>query len=240
MIERKVDQPPANTQPSASDLLGIAPLAPPVHKPADRVGSPEPEPPSFPEPPPRSILGCRGEAITDFGGSTLGSTLLPYNNLTVDWPHSSSTTMSYPAVTVSQVATFPDSLDSWVRLQQGNYDPGRELNILHGIEEAIPSVGGSAFDPTAADWNLGGSISATIPAYIPMNWIQIPQRRHDNGRQQRGFKPSDPISFSINGRRGINLGDALSQKFEGLDGRDDPVLEGASGPISCRLLVGSP
>jgi hypothetical protein len=34
------------------------------------------------------------------------------------------------------------------------------------------------------------------------------------------------------------MGDALHKKFTGLDGRDDPVLQGASGAISCRLMVG--
>lgn len=34
------------------------------------------------------------------------------------------------------------------------------------------------------------------------------------------------------------MGDALRKVFTGLDGRDDPVLQEATGAISCRLLVG--
>jgi hypothetical protein len=34
------------------------------------------------------------------------------------------------------------------------------------------------------------------------------------------------------------MGAALRKIYAGLDGRDDPVLQGASGAISCRLLVG--
>jgi len=48
---------------------------------------------------------------------------------------------------------------------------------------------------------------------------------------------SDPIPFSVNGRPGINVGDALRKEFTGLDGQDDPVLDEAAGAISCRLLV---
>ena len=34
------------------------------------------------------------------------------------------------------------------------------------------------------------------------------------------------------------MGDALRKTFTGLDGRDNPVLQGAAGAISCRFLVG--
>ena len=48
----------------------------------------------------------------------------------------------------------------------------------------------------------------------------------------------ETVSFSVSGRPGINLGDALRKTFDGLDSRDDPVLQDASGAISCRFMVG--
>lgn len=73
---------------------------------------------------------------------------------------------------------------------------------------------------------------------FPPDWIRVPQRNYDHGRKQWNFKPLEPITFSTSGRPGVNLGDALRKKFADLDGRDDPMLQGAAGAISCRLLVG--
>jgi hypothetical protein len=75
------------------------------------------------------------------------------------------------------------------------------------------------------------------PATIfPPNWSRVPQRNY--GGKRWNLKRLEPISFSMNGRPGINMGAALRKIYAGLDGRDDPVLQGASGAISCRLLVG--
>jgi hypothetical protein len=70
------------------------------------------------------------------------------------------------------------------------------------------------------------------------NWIKIPQRNYNHGKRQWNFERSEPVSFSVNGRLGVNMGDALRKAFAGLDGRDDPVLQNAAGAISCRFLVG--
>jgi len=43
----------------------------------------------------------------------------------------------------------------------------------------------------------------------------------------------------VNNIRGFRMRNALGKVFTGLDGRDDPVLENANGPVSCRLLVRS-
>lgn len=51
------------------------------------------------------------------------------------------------------------------------------------------------------------------------------------------FLQSQRIPFSVNGVPGFNMQRALDQVFVGLDKRDDPVLENANGPASCRLLV---
>ena len=72
---------------------------------------------------------------------------------------------------------------------------------------------------------------------LPPDWIKVPQRDYDHGRKQRNFERLAPIFFSVNGRPGINLGDALRKTSTGLDGRDDPVLQEATSTISCRLLV---
>ena len=65
----------------------------------------------------------------------------------------------------------------------------------------------------------------------------VPQEEYDYGRKQFCFKRREPVSFSVRGRPGINMGAALSRNLENLDGWDDPVLQEASGAISCRFLV---
>ena len=76
-----------------------------------------------------------------------------------------------------------------------------------------------------------------VTTLLPYNWCKIPQKIYGHGRRQRYFTPSEFISFGVNGRPGVNMGDALQERFTGLDGRDDPVLQDASSAISCRLLV---
>ena len=68
-------------------------------------------------------------------------------------------------------------------------------------------------------------------------WIEVPQRSYNRGTQQSGFERLDPVSFSVVGLPGINMGDALRKQFTGLDGRDKPVLNDANAAIACRLLV---
>ena len=88
----------------------------------------------------------------------------------------------------------------------------------------------------------GSLIQPTPPSplvtNLPSNWIKVPQKSYDHGRKQWNFRRSEPISFHVNGRPGINMGDALRKVFAGLDGRDDPALQDPPGTISCRLLVG--
>lgn len=69
------------------------------------------------------------------------------------------------------------------------------------------------------------------------NWFEVPQRVYEHGRRQWDFRQSEPISFSVGGLRGINMGEALRKQFTGLDGRDDSMLQNTTGTISCRLLV---
>jgi len=76
--------------------------------------------------------------------------------------------------------------------------------------------------------------------FPPPNWHKIPQNAYDQGQKQWYFTPLESVSFSINGRLGVNMGDARRKRFEGLDGRDDIVLQDASSTISCRLSVRSP
>jgi hypothetical protein len=79
--------------------------------------------------------------------------------------------------------------------------------------------------------------SSPLAITFPSNRTMVPQRRYDHGKKQWDFNQLESISFSVDGRPGINMGDALQKTFTGLDGRDDPVLTDAAGAISCRLLV---
>ena len=72
---------------------------------------------------------------------------------------------------------------------------------------------------------------------FPANWIKIPQRDYKYGSKQLDFDRSETIHFSSKDHPGINLREALSKDFTSLNGRDDPMLRGTSGVISCRLLV---
>jgi len=76
-------------------------------------------------------------------------------------------------------------------------------------------------------------------AEFPTNWIRIPQRIYNYGHKQFDFKRLGPIIFSTKDHLGINLGDAYRKNCTRLNGRDDPMLPGISGVISCRLLVGN-
>ena len=76
----------------------------------------------------------------------------------------------------------------------------------------------------------------TFPLHNP-DWLKIPQKVYNYGRKQWDFRPSGSIHFCVNGRPGLNMGDALRKKFTGLDGRDDLILQDAPTAISCRLSV---
>ena len=78
-----------------------------------------------------------------------------------------------------------------------------------------------------------------VTTFPPPNWRKIPQKAYDHGRKQWYYTPSESISFSINGRLGVNMGNALRKRFTDLDGRDDLVLQDTSRAISCRLSVRS-
>ena len=79
--------------------------------------------------------------------------------------------------------------------------------------------------------------SLPLATTSPLDWVKVPQRDYDQGRKQWCFKPLKPISFSVGGRPGVNIREALRKEFENLDGRDDPVLQDSSGAISCRFMV---
>jgi len=73
--------------------------------------------------------------------------------------------------------------------------------------------------------------------FPPPNWHKIPQKAYDHGRKQWYHTPLGSISFSVNGRPGVNMGNALRKVFMDLDGRDGLVLQEASRIVSCRLSV---
>ena len=82
------------------------------------------------------------------------------------------------------------------------------------------------------------SASTSLPPLPPPpNWHRIPQKAYDYGRRQWNFTPLEGISFQVNGRPGVNMGDAFRRRVAGLDGQDELVLQGASSVISCRLSV---
>ena len=81
------------------------------------------------------------------------------------------------------------------------------------------------------------SALTSLPPSLPPNWHRIPQKVYDYGRRQWNFILLEAIAFRVNGRPGVNMGDAFRRKVAGLDGQDELVLQGASRVISCRLSV---
>lgn len=72
---------------------------------------------------------------------------------------------------------------------------------------------------------------------MQINWRKIPQEHYTPKTGDKAFLRQQGVTFSVNGVTGFNMKRALDRAFTGLDGRDDPVLENANGPVSCRLLV---
>jgi hypothetical protein len=119
-----------------------------------------------------------------------------------------------------------------------HYDPvpsNFPLQIVNPVNDGarlrpIYSVSTSPLPPMPA--------SQPTPFY-PSNWRKIPQIVYDHGKKQWDFQPSEPVLFYVNGVPGVNMGDALRDKFAGLDGRDELMLQDAPAAVSCRLWVRS-
>ena len=79
--------------------------------------------------------------------------------------------------------------------------------------------------------------SLPLAMTFPANWVMVPQGEYVQGRNQWSFKRREPVYFSECGHPGVNMGAALRETLENLDGRDDPMLQEASGAVSCRFLV---
>lgn len=92
--------------------------------------------------------------------------------------------------------------------------------------------GGPTFIP-----NPGATVSPLSLPELPIYWFKIPQKKYTQRTGDKSFSQLGEITFSVNNVRGINMRNALSRIFTGLHGRDEPVLENANGPVSCRLLV---
>jgi len=106
-------------------------------------------------------------------------------------------------------------------------------------ETTAPAGGGAGDSPVCSTSTIlpPPTPLPQIAAFPPLNWRRIPQKIYNYGRKQWYFTPSEPISFSVNGRLGVNMGDALRKRFTDLDGRDELVLQDTRSGISCRLSV---
>lgn len=125
--------------------------------------------------------------------------------------------------------------------------PSTSTDLKH-IYELITGTPWDAFPPQVASVDdragfcAACSVTTSLPLPIsPPNWHKIPQRPYDHGRKQWDFTPLESVSFSINGRLGVNMGDARRKRFEGLHGRDDIVLQDGrpGGTVSCLFSVRS-
>ena len=118
---------------------------------------------------------------------------------------------------------------------------------LHRVPDPLslaPQIPAPADDTTSLRIIYSASVSLPPPipqpqaiTLPPPDWHRIPQKTYNYGRKQWDFTPSECISFGVNGRPGMNVGDALRKRFTDLDGRDELVLQDANRAISCRFSV---
>ncbi|KAF9789777.1 hypothetical protein BJ322DRAFT_1105639 [Thelephora terrestris] len=105
-----------------------------------------------------------------------------------------------------------------------------------GVTEARSWLTGDVHSPAIAPATPSLVSSPPQATSFPANWDRIPQRGYNPGSKQCNFKRLEPIHFHTKDHPGINLGDALHKNFAHLRGKSEPVLQGVSGSISCRLL----
>ena len=154
---------------------------------------------------------------------------------------------------------FP-SLSSLLGVQVSNLKPiGHRLILMHWT--GIATIGqGWIILPLAHAWLPPYLIShpyvspSTFPKFsypkttqeipshstaatFPENRFIIPQLPYYAGSKKLSFKQVPTIDFSMGGRPGISLQDALRGNFTSLDGRDDLPPRGIGGTISCRIQV---
>ena len=58
----------------------------------------------------------------------------------------------------------------------------------------------------------------------------VDQIASQDGNMQENWKPLPPINFTVLGKEGIQLTDAIDPYFSGLDGCEDPVPGGSWEP----------
>ena len=145
-----------------------------------------------------------------------------------------------------------ESLYKLIMETSSDMQPAQEItpnfplfHFLDPLSLQAPSRVPASFDTTSLCVACSALTSLPPPTppsqavALPPNWHRIPQDVYDHGQKQWDFTPSEGIPFLVNGRPGMNMGDALQKRFTGLDGRDELVLQDASSVISCRLLVRS-
>lgn len=173
-----------------------------------RVTSLEPRPPSLPEHPLPTLLGRVWEVAT----GTIGS-IFEWLSLAGRFPlFSSGAALHNPSFYDRESPRFSDS---------------------DGTHQPLPAP----MELEVMPFGVFSSMALQTAVSLPSNWFRIPQMPYNQGRKSWDFKPLEPISFSVNGRPGVNMGDALHRRFTGLDGRDDLILQDAGDVISCRLSV---
>lgn len=99
--------------------------------------------------------------------------------------------------------------------------------------ESFPAAGGST---------VQGGIQVpvwTLPVPPLFRGVLVPQRKYSiKASSKRGFNPEPPIRFAVGNQSGMSLQDAMNEKYEGLDGRDDGMFLGCDcTAISLRIEV---
>lgn len=67
--------------------------------------------------------------------------------------------------------------------------------------------------------------------------IVLPRELHVPAKRQYGYTPKDPILFSVKGRRGVSLQEALRRKLDGLDHASEAVFNNCGTKISYLIEV---
>lgn len=110
-------------------------------------------------------------------------------------------------------------------------------DFLYGYEVLLQETFQSALTvdthPTPAPHSTPQPVPQVLPSGPP-RWQRVPQESYDHGRRQFDFRPSEPIRFQVNGLPGVNMGESFRRRYEGLEGRDDTVLEGERTAVTLR------
>lgn len=113
------------------------------------------------------------------------------------------------------------------------------LVLLYTPEVPLPSTSSDPLylqKPLLSREILSPPLPPQPMIFLPPQWHKIPQKRYK--QKQWDFRPAEDIPFHVDGLPGVNMEEALREKFTTFEGRDNSVLLDMGVAFSCRIWVG--